>query len=109
MDVPDSVAEELQRRQLGLIIVWGPQNLQIGRDTREEALRSGWAGRGGDRLDGARHVDEVFLRSLPGVIGPRAGIRKRVEGRIESDQPGDFIPGLIVEFLQGDLADDLVA
>jgi len=43
------------------------------------------------------------------MIGPRTGIREGVEGRIQSDQSADFGPCFVVESLQGDLADDLVA
>jgi hypothetical protein len=43
------------------------------------------------------------------MVGPRTGIREGVEGRIQCDQPGDLVPGLGVEFLKGDLANDLVA
>ena len=41
----------------------------------------------------------------PGNFGPRAGIRKGVEGRIQCDQSS---PYPIVEFLKRDFADDRV-
>ena len=109
VDVTDPVSEELERCELGLIVIRGPQDLQISCDTCEEALWGGGTGRGGDRVDGASHVDEVFLRSLPGMVRPRAGIREGVKRGVQGDQSGDFVAGLVVEFLEGDLADDLVA
>jgi len=51
----------------------------------------------------------MLFRALPGMVWPRTGIREGVERRVQGDQPDDFIAGLVVEFLQGDLADDLVA
>src|SRR5215470_8387698 len=43
------------------------------------------------------------------MIGPRTGIREGFEGRIQRGQSADFGPCFVVESLQGDLADDLVA
>src|SRR5215471_14075946 len=61
-----------------------------------------------DRLQGSRHVDEVLLCTLPGMIRPRTGIREGVELGVQGDQSNDFVAGAIVEFLEGDLADDPV-
>src|SRR5262252_9548212 len=54
---------------------------------------------GRDRLQWPEHIDEVLLGSLPGMVGPRAGIK----GHVQCDQPDDFGAGLVVEFLKGDL------
>ena len=43
------------------------------------------------------------------MVWPRAGIRERVECRIEGHQPDDLVAGLVVQLLEGDLTDDLVA
>src|SRR5262249_1494850 len=85
------------------------QDLQVGRDGREEALGCDRALAPGDHMDRAGHVDEVFLGSLAGMIGPRTGIRERVERGVESDQSDDFVAGLVGEVLEGDLADGSVA
>src|SRR5215472_13035994 len=42
------------------------------------------------------------------MIRPRAGAGERVERGVQGDQSDDFVAGLVVEFLEGDLADDLV-
>ena len=57
----------------------------------------------------ASHVDEVFLGPLAGMIGPRTGIREGIERGVEGDQSGDLVAGLVVQLLEGDLTDDLVA
>src|SRR5215470_5839869 len=43
------------------------------------------------------------------MVRPRTGIREGVERGVQGDQSDDFVAGLIVEFFEGDLADDLVA
>jgi hypothetical protein len=43
------------------------------------------------------------------VIGPGAGIRKPAEFEVESDESANLAPARVVEFLKGNLADDLVA
>jgi len=108
VDVTNPVAEILERCELGLIVIRGPQDLQISCDTCEEAFWGGGTGHGGERVHRARHVDEVFVGPLAGMIGPRTGIRERVERRIEGDQPDDLVASRIVEFLEGNLADDPV-
>jgi len=109
VDVTDPVSEELKRCELGLIVIRGPQDLQIRGDTCEETLWGGGTGRGGDRVHRASHVDEMFLGPLAGMIGPRTGIREGVERGVEGDQSGDLVAGLVVQLLEGDLTDDLVA
>src|SRR5215472_6255544 len=109
MNVPDPVPEELERGELGHVVVGSAQDVQVDRDRGEEALRHRRALRDSDRVDRAAHVDEVLLRPLAGMVRPRAGIREGVERGVQGHQPDDFVAGLIVEFLEGDLADDLVA
>src|SRR5215468_10687244 len=79
VDITDPVAEILERCELGLIVIRGPQDLQISCDTCEEAFWGGGTARGGDRVHRASQVDEVFLGPLAGMIGPRTGIREGVE------------------------------
>src|SRR5262245_54086639 len=43
------------------------------------------------------------------MIRPRAGVGEGVERGVQGDQSDDFVAGLVVQFLEGDLADDLVA
>jgi len=109
VNVADPMPEELERGELGRVVVGSPQDIQVSPNRGEEALRYAVAAARGDRLQGPWHVDEVFLGPLPGMIGPGTGIREGVERRVQGDQPDDFIPGLFVEFVKSDLADDLVA
>jgi hypothetical protein len=60
-------------------------------------------------VDRAAHVDEVLLGPLAGMVRPRAGVGEGVERRVQGDQPDDFAAGRVVQFLERDLADDLVA
>src|SRR5215470_6281861 len=69
MNVPDPVPEELERGELGPVVVGSPQDIQVSRDRGEEALRHAVAAGRGDRLQGPWHVDEVFLGSLAGWSG----------------------------------------
>src|SRR5262249_33260250 len=78
-------------------------------DTCEEALWGDGTCRGGDRVHRASHIDEVFLGPLAGMIGPRTGVCEGVERGVEGDQSGDLSARLVVKFLEGNLADDLVA
>jgi hypothetical protein len=43
------------------------------------------------------------------VIGPRTGIRERVERDVESDQANDLVAGGVIELLEGNLADNPLA
>jgi hypothetical protein len=85
------------------------KTFQVRRDGREEAFRHSGALAHRDRLNRPGHVDEVLLRALPRMIGPRTRVRERVEVRVQSDQSDDFVASPLVEFLEGDLADDSVA
>src|SRR5215467_2038170 len=78
-------------------------------DGGEEALRYAVASGRGDRLQRSGHIDEVLFGSLLRVIGPGARVREGVERPVQGDQSDHLIAGRVVEFLQGDLADDLVA
>src|SRR5262245_14784176 len=108
MNVPDPVAKVLERGELGQVVVGSPQDIQVDRDRGEEALRHCRALSDSDRVDRAAHVDEVLLGALAWMVRPRAGVGEGIERGVQGDQSDDFIAGLIVEFLEGDLADDLV-
>lgn len=56
----------------------------------------------------ARHVDEVLGAPLARMIGPGTGVREEPGVLIQADQLADLPPGLVLEFLRSDLADDLV-
>jgi len=106
---PIQCPRNLSDTRLGRVVVGSPQDIQVSRDRGEEALRHRRALGDSDRVDRAAHVDEVLFGPLAGMVRPRAGIREGVERGVQGDQPGDFVAGLIVEFVEGDLADDLVA
>ena len=108
VNIAHPMAEELKGGELGLIIVRRAQDLKVGRDSREEALGPDEARRASNRPERARYIDEVFVGSFPRMIRPRAGIREGVERRVERNQPDNLSPCLVVEFLKGDLADDLM-
>jgi len=44
-----------------------------------------------------------------GVIGPDAGVGKRLELGVPADELGDFGPSGVVQLVEGDLTNDLVA
>src|SRR5215472_4174428 len=104
MNISHPMSQVLERLRLGHVVVGGSQDLKVGRTLWYAVTAAGH-----DRLQRPRHVDKVLLGPLPGVIGPCAGIREGVEGSIRGDQPDDLSSGLVGEFLEGDLADDLVA
>jgi len=108
VDIVHPVREELERGELGRVVVGSPQDIQVGRNRGEKALRHRRALGDSDRVDRAPHVDEVLFRALPRMVRPCAGVGEGVERGVQGDQSGDFVAGLIVEFLEGDLADDLV-
>src|SRR5215831_13400117 len=86
MNVPDPVPEELERGELGHVVVGSAQDIQVSRDRGEEALRNRRALSDSDRVDRAAHVDEVLFRALAGMVRPRTGIREGVERGVQGDQ-----------------------
>src|SRR5215510_7475385 len=109
MNVPDPVPEVLERRELRRVVVGCPQDFQVRRDGCEEALRHAGTVADGDRLNRPGHVDEVLFRSLARMIRPRTRVREGMKAWVRRDQPDDLSARPVVEFLEGDLADDLVA
>src|SRR5215467_2467165 len=79
VNVPDPMPEELERGELGRVVVGSPQDIQVSRDRGEEALRHCRALSDSDRVDRAAHVDEVLFGALPRMVWPRAGVGEGVE------------------------------
>jgi len=52
------VPEELERGELGRVVVGSPQDIQVSRIRGEEALRYAVAAGRGDRLQGSRDIGE---------------------------------------------------
>src|SRR4051812_12302583 len=57
---------------------------------------------------GLRRQYQMFLRALPGIVGPDAGFSKGMERRIAGDQRADSVTCRRRCLVEGDLADDPV-
>jgi hypothetical protein len=109
MDVADPVAKELARGQLRRVVGRRAEDRQVRLDRREEARGRDGAPGVCEVLKIARGVDEVIIGPLARMVRPGTGLRERGELLVEADEAADLPLGLVVQLLEGDLADDLVA
>src|SRR5262249_39587216 len=110
MNVANPMAEELQCRQLFIIISRRRQLFRVLLDRGEHADIRGRA------LIIRRYascvsfeIDEMLRCSLARVIWPRAGVGKEIELAIQLDEPADFGPRLRCRQAEREIAHDLVA